>query len=256
MGFAFPELRAITSQSRAAAKSDFGSCHFRLDLRQTALRDPERPNEKNTDFDWRRISTRFVNRPVKSLKLMHWPAHRDLVAPALYQQILRRERHAFVKEKVGLEALARRLGREFYYETNDILSSSLTNFDDAAGGWRETLPTIFTTALELDGQLLIWGKMIKVIWPQFGEVADPVKMAIEGTPAGTQGLKVLATLFPAIIEVGMDPMSTSETHIQEALILRSLVLPQKFYGQLTIAESKRPEAPWDWDTSDCREGIK
>ena len=130
---------------------------------------------------------------------------------------------------MGLDALVNQLASQFFHETNAILSKSLTDFTDAATGWYESLRTVFTFALDLDGQLLLWGKDFEVIWPVFGEIADPMIMTVEGTQAGTQQWRVLATLFPAIIEEGMDRMSTSKAHIEEGLVLRSLVLPQKSY---------------------------
>ena len=152
----------------------------------------------------------------------------------MYEQSLRREKHTFVKERLGLEALAHRLASQFFFETSSILACDLTDFNDGASEWSESLRTVFTTALELDGQLLLCGKEFEVIWPGFGEVAHPMIMTVEGRQASTQEWKVLATLFPAIIEEDMDQMCMSRAHIKEGLILRSLVLPQKSREQPAI----------------------
>lgn len=155
----------------------------------------------------------------------------------MYEQSLRREKYTFVKERVGLEALVNRLTSHFFFETDSILAGNLTNFNDGASEWSESLRTVFTTALELDGQLLLWGKKFEVIWPVFGEVTDPMTMTVEGKKASTQEWRVLATLFPAIIEEGMDQMGMSRAHIEEDLILRALVLPQKSYEQPATGQS-------------------
>ena len=120
-----------------------------------------------------------------------------------------------------------RLASELFFETSSILACDLTDFNDGASEWSESLRTVFTAAIEFDGQLLLRGKKFEIIWPGFGEVADPMIMTIEGTQASTREWKVLATLFPAIIEEGLDRISMSRTHIEDGLVLRSLVLPQK-----------------------------
>ena len=135
-----------------------------------------------------------------------------------------------------------KLTSQFFLETGSILASSLTNFNDGASEWFESLRTVFTTALELDGQLLLWGKKLEVIWPGFGEVADPMIMTVEGTQASTQERKILAALFPAIIEEGIDWMNMPRAHIEDSLVLRSLVLPQKSHEQLANGYSNQLEA--------------
>ena len=135
-----------------------------------------------------------------------------------------------------------RLTSQFFFETDSILTYDLTNFNDGASEWSESLRTVFTTALELDGQLLLWGKKFEVIWPGFGEVADRMIMTAEETQASTQEWKVLATLFPAFIEEDMDRTSMSRAHIEEGLVLRALVLPQKNHEQPATAQSNQLEA--------------
>lgn len=66
-------------------------------------------------------------------------------------------------------------------------------------------------------------------------------MKIEGMQGSTQKCKVLATLFPAIIEVGMDRMSMSKAQIEEGVVLRSLVLPQKSYEQPATRQNSHLE---------------
>ena len=143
---------------------------------------------------------------------------------------------------MGLEVLVEGLTSQFFFETVSILECNLTNFHDHASEWSESLRAVFTAAFELDGQLLIWGKRFKVIWPGFGEVTDPMIMTVEGTKASTQEWKVLATLFPAIIEEDMNPTSMSRAHLEEGLVLRSLVLPQESHEQPATGESSQLEA--------------
>ena len=128
---------------------------------------------------------------------------------------------------------------QFFFATEDILSDSLTDFVSAAKEWEESLHTVFAIALKLDGQLLLWGQMIKIIWPRKGEIADPVIMKVEETQASEGEQRVLGTLFPAILEEGVDRMTMSRDPMKsmDGLILRSLVLPQKIYGQPITGES-------------------
>ena len=160
----------------------------------------------------------------------------------MYEQSLRREKYFFVKDRVGLEALANEFTSQFFSETDSIFARSLTSFNDGASEWLESLRTVFTIALELDGQLLLWGKKLEAIWPGFGEFADPMIMTLEETEATRQERKVLATLFPAIIEQGMDRMNISRAHIKKGLVLRSLVLPQKSHEQQATGEHNQLEA--------------
>ena len=79
---------------------------------------------------------------------------------------------------------------------------------------------MFTTALDLHGQLLIWESPVAIIWPVFNDLVD---MEVDENKCD----RVRATLFPGIREVERSAPAGSRSYIQEGLVFPPLVLVQK-----------------------------
>ena len=106
------------------------------------------------------------------------------------------------------------------------MRQNLATFTDSASEWYESLRRIFTIALDLDGQVLLWGKEVQVIWPAFDDVVDPVFMRSEQTQESVGSEKVRATLFPAVIEKDAAERGMLRAESKEGLVFHSLVLLQ------------------------------
>ena len=149
-----------------------------------------------------------------------------LVHPADYEKSLRRERYIFVKEKIGWGALVERLSSDFYFETQTFLRNNLLHFNRSAGEWMDALRSVFHTALELEGQLLLWDTQVEVIWPHFGDKVDRMLMITEGGQEEPCDGVVRATIFPGIVQKGAERMERSGSYRFEGLVFRALVMLQ------------------------------
>ena len=92
------------------------------------------------------------------------------------------------------------------------MKQSLSNFSDGAGEWAKSIRAIFTTAIELDGQITIWGKDVDISWPRFDDAVDLAFMTIEGETGDHENQKVRATLFPGILEKGSEKPDCKTNH--------------------------------------------
>ena len=148
-----------------------------------------------------------------------------LVLPAAIDQGLRRERYMSVVNKLGWETCIDSLTARFNFGTIPFLEQNVTNFATNAAQWLKSLQTVFATALEMDGQLLLWPQGIHVDWPQYGESYNPVHMRPVDNSDGT-GKKVRAALFPAVVEKKALLDGTLQEDSSEGILFRAKVLLQ------------------------------
>ena len=137
-----------------------------------------------------------------------------------YEEVFGHYRYNFVQKKLGWHMIVNDLTSEFFNRTSLFLKQNLKDFDVSANAWYESLRRVFTTALDLDGNLMLWRTEIRIIWPQFDEPIDLNFMAVN-TDTG-QGEKVRATIFPAVIEKDADEGDLGA----ENVIIRAMVLSQ------------------------------
>lgn len=147
------------------------------------------------------------------------------VLPAVIEQGLRRERYLSVVRKVGWESCIDSLTARFLFGTKPFLEQHVTDSDTCAAQWLKALQTVFATALELEGQLLLWPRGVEVIWPKYREAYNPIFMRPVNRDDGI-GKKVRAALFPAVVEKEALLDKTLKADFSEGILFRAKVVLQ------------------------------
>lgn len=148
------------------------------------------------------------------------------VSPALYKEILHREKYAYVTEKVGWGSIENNLVNRFFFGTRSFLERTLDDFSASSEDWHDSLHSVFHNALELSGQLLLLNQEVKILWPVFDETMDAKLMFIDAEPTGRFHGKVRATIFPGVTTKASTRKDGSESVRGEHLVFRSLILLQ------------------------------
>ena len=148
------------------------------------------------------------------------------VFPAFNEQHKRIERYNYVNAKVGWDRVAERLSDQFFFGTTSFLKLNLHKKGSMAE-WSESIRMVFFTALELEGQLMLWGQEVTVFWPAFNTKLNENFMVLNERHArGSKGQasRVCATSFPAVIE--SRSVRTLDSVRPQGLVLKASVFVQ------------------------------
>ena len=126
---------------------------------------------------------------------------------------------------MGWESCINSLTARFNFGVIPFLKQNVTDFAGCADQWLKSLRIVFATALEIDGQLLLWPRGVHVDWPKYGQPYDPVIMRPVNSDDGV-GKKVRAALFPAVVEKKALLEGTLQADSSEGILFRAKVFLQ------------------------------